>query len=146
MKSLMLLIGACVIVLLLSAVVTGVQDFRSTSYTEAHGAQVTNAATTSANITLTQDLFMDRTSEVTSVSSGLGTDVPLVYSYTAASNILVVSGLTADATRTLTVVYKIGNLTDYWGVDLASRTILTFLVLGIIGLVAGAVYHASKRE
>jgi len=146
MKSLMLLIGACIIILLLAAVVTGINDFRSTEYTEAHGLVTTAAGKTTANVTLTQDLFEDRTSEVVSVTSNITSDVPLVTTYTAATNYLHVSGLTADVSRTLTVVYKIGNLTDYYGVDLAARTVLTFMILGVIGLVAAAVYQATKRD
>jgi len=145
MKSLMLLLGACVIILLLAAVVVGVQDFRSEDYTEAHGVVTTAAGVTSANITLTQDLFMDRTSEVQSVTSNLTSDVPLSASYTSATNRLLVSGLVASETRTITVVYKIGRLDDYYAVEMASRTLLTFLILGVIGLAAGAVYQATRR-
>ena len=145
MKPVMLIIGACMIILLLAGVLTGIQDVRSTSHTDAFGSVTTAAAVTTANVTLVEDLFGDRTAEVTSVTSNLTTDIPLVYSYTAATNRLIISGLTASETRTLTVVYKIGRLTDYFGVDTAIRTWPMFLVLGVIGIIAGAVYSASKR-
>lgn len=142
----MLMLGAIMIILLLSPVVTGIQDFRSTEYTEAHGVVTTAAAVTTANVTLTQDLFEDRTSEVVSITSNVTSDVPLVTSYTAATNYLYVSGLTAATTRTLTVVYHIANLADFYGIDLAARTIMTFIILGVIGIIAAAVYNATRRE
>jgi len=145
MKSVMLILGGCVILLLLSAVMSGIQDFRSTEYTQVSGNVTTAPGATSSNVTLTQDLFMGRTSEVVSVTSSLAADVPLVNStYTSALNRIVVSGLAESNTRNLTVVYNIGNLDDYWAVDLASRTLPLFIVLGVIGVVAAAVYVASK--
>lgn len=146
MRSLMLLLGAIIIVLLLAATASALQTFRSASTTENHGAVTTTAAHTTANLTLIQDLFMDRTSEVTSISSNLTSDVPLVSKWTSSTNALYVTGLTAGATRTLTVIYKYGNLADYYAADLASRVIITFLLLGVFGLVAGAVYQATRRE
>ena len=133
------------VILLLGGVFTGIQEVRSTSHTEAFGSVTTAAGVTTANVTLVEDLFGDRTAEVTSVTSNVTTDVPLVSTYTAATNKLLISGLTASQTRTLTVVYKIGRLTDYFGVDTAIRTWPMFLVLGVIGIIAGAVYSASKR-
>jgi len=146
MRSLMLMLGAIMIILLLAPVVTGIQDFRSAEYTEAHGVVTTAAAVTTANVTLTQDLFEDRTSEVVSVTSNVTSDVPLVSSYTTATNYLYISGLTAATTRTLTVVYHIANLEDFYGIDLAARTIMTFIILGVIGIIAAAVYNATRRD
>ncbi len=146
MKPVMLLLGALVIILLLPSTVPSIQDFRSESFTEAQGSITTAAGITSANVTLTQDLFDDATSEIVSITSSDATDIPLATTYTAASNKLLVIGLNDDASRTLTIVYKIGTLTDFWGVDLASRTLLTFIILGVIGVVAAAVYQGTRRE
>ena len=145
MKPVMLIIGACMVILLMGAVLTGIQDVRSESHTEAHSLVTTAAAATTANVTLVEDLFGDRTSEVTSVTSNLTSDVPLVSTYTASNNNLLISGLTVGETRTLTVVYKIGRLTDFFSVDVAVRAWPMFLVLGVIGIIAGAVYSASRR-
>ncbi len=146
MKSLMLLLGACMIIILMAAVIEGIQDFRSEDYEEAHASVATAAGVTSANITLTNDLFGDRIQEVNSVASSLATDVPLVISYTASSNYLLVSGLTASGNRTITVDYKTGRLDDFFAADIAARSWMMFLVLGIIGVVAAAVYQATRRE
>ena len=121
MKPVLLVLGACVLLLLFPGVLGAVQDFRSEEYTEAHGAVTTAAAVTSANITLTQDLFGGRTSEVVSVTSSNTTDVPLVTTYTAASDRLLVTGLGADASRTLTIIYNIGRLDDFIGADTAAK-------------------------
>jgi len=146
MKSVMLILGGCVVILLFSAVIAGVQDFRSTEYTQVSGNVTTNPGITSANVTLVQDLFMDRNSEVESIVSSNTLDVPLVSTYTAASNRLLVTGLAESNTRNLTIVYNIANLADFWAVDLASRTLPLFIVLGVIGVVAASVYVATQRD
>jgi len=146
MKPVMLLLGACIIILLLPSIIPAIQDFRSESYTEAHGAVTTAVGVTTANLTLTQDLFLDETSQVDSASSSLGTDVPLTQTYTAASDRLLISGLTANATRTLTVIYKIGILDNYYGADLGARVWPLFLGLGIIGIAAAAVYTSTRKD
>ena len=146
MKSLMLLLGAIMIIIMMAAVATAIQDFRSEDYEESHASVTTAAGVTSANLTLTQDLFGDRTAEVNSVTSSFGPDVPLVSTYTAANNHLLISGLAASGNRTLTVDYRIGRLDDFYASDLAARSWMMFLVLGIIGVVAAAVYQATRRD
>jgi len=146
MKSVMLLLGAVVIILLLPAVLPSIQDFRSDSYEEAHGVVTTAAGVTSANLTLAQDLFLDENSQVTSITSNVTADVPLVSTYTKANDRLLITGLIAGTTRTLTVTYNTPVLGDFYGADLGTRVFPIFLVLGVIGIVAAAVYNATKRE
>ena len=146
MKSVMLLLGACIIILLLSAVIPAVNDFRSEEYTESHGVVVTGVGDTSANLTLTQDLFLKDNAQVESVTSNVTADVPLISTYTSASDKLLITGLVASTTRTLAVTYNIASLDNFYGVDLATRVIPMFLVLGVIGLVAAAVYSGTRRD
>ena len=146
MKSVMLILGACIIILLLSAVIPAINDFRSEEYTESHGVVTTGVGGTTANLTLTQDLFLDENSEVESVTSNVTNDVPLVSTYTSATDRLLITGLVASTARTLTVVYNIPSLDNYYAVDIATRVIPLLLVLGVFGLVAAAVYAGTRRD
>lgn len=146
MKSVMILLGVCIVILLLPSILPGINSFRSTSRTEEHGNVTTAVGVTSANITLAEDLFGDRTAEVTALTSSLTGDFPIASSYVAASNKLLVTGLVASGNRTLTATYNIGNLSDYYGADLGARTWPMFIVIGIIGLITAAVYAAIRRE
>jgi len=139
----MLIIGACIVILLLGAVMTGIQSFRSDEYTELHN--VTTASANSSSITLTQDLFDGETAYVT-LSSNVTGDAPRPSSYTAATNALLVVGLQPSTTRQLTVTYDYSRLSSYWGADLGARAWPLFLILGVIGVIAGAVYAAARRE
>jgi hypothetical protein len=145
MKAVGTIIGACLIILLLGAVLSGITSFRSAEYEEPHNV-TTAGGVTSANITLTQDLFNDDTAFAT-ISSNDTDDAAVPSSYTAGTNTLLISGLAASTTRQLTVTYRYGQLGDYWGADLGARAWPLILVLGVFGVVAGAVVSTySKRE
>lgn len=145
MKPVALLLGVIMIILMMAATLEGIQAFRSTSTTEAHGNIVTTSAETGDNVTLTQALFMDRTAEVTSITSNVTTDYPIASSYVSATKKLAVTGLAKSTTRTLTVTYKYGRLDDFYAADLAARSWMMFLVIGVIGVIAAAVYSGTRR-
>ncbi len=143
MKSVLLLIGAGIIILLLPAILTGVNDFRMTDYEEPHVA-TTGGAVTTADITLSQSLFGDHTYNA-SISSNITADAPIPSSYASATKILTVSGLQASQTRRLTITYKIDSLEDYYGAGIGARAWPIMLVLGVIGVIVGAVYNATRH-
>jgi len=138
----MLIIGAVMVILLLGAAMTGIRDFRSSEYTELHNV-TTGGGVTTASVNITQDLFDSETSYAT-ISSNVTTDAPIPSGYTPATNTLAISGLVASQLRQLTIVYRYGQLGDYFAADLGARTWPLFLVLGVIGVIAGAVYSAAK--
>jgi len=143
MKSALLLISALMVILLLPAGLTAINDFRMTDHTELH-VVTTVAPDTTGDVTLTQDLF--NTSVVNAeVSSNNTLDAPLAQSYASATNVLTVAGLQTDAIRTLTIVYKIDALSDYFGAQIGTKVWPLFLILGVIGLIVAAVYNATKR-
>ena len=144
MRPVMLGIGAIMIILLMGAAMTGIRDFRSSEYTELHNV-TTAANVTTDSVILTQDLFNDETSNVT-ISSNITADAPVSSGYTSATNTLAISGLVASQLRQLTVVYRYGQLGDYWAADLGARSWPIFLVLGVIGVIAGAVYAAKGNN
>ncbi len=142
----MLLLGACFILLLLPSVLPAMNQFRSTDFTEQHGTVTTAAGVTSANVTLSQDLFEDRTSEVSEITSTFVNDFPIASTYTTASNKLLVIGLAASENRTLTIKYKIGRLDDYVGADVGATTWPLMLLLGVLGVIGASIYVAYKKE
>lgn len=142
MKPIMYILGAVVIILMAPAVILSITDFRATDYEEPHNV-TTNATATTSDITLTQELFDDLTYNAT-VTSNNTADAPVPSSYATSTRVLTVSGLNADDSRRLTVSYKVSSLSPYWGADLGGRTWPLFLVLGVIGVIAGAIYAATK--
>ncbi len=143
-KSVGTIIGACLIILLLSSILVGINTFRSTDHTESHGHVETGAAVTSADVVLTLALF-DATIANATVTSNTTLDIPLVTAYTSSTKALTVTGLHASDNRTLTIAYKIGDLDSYLAADLGSRLYPVLLVLGVIGIIIGAVVNAFKR-
>jgi hypothetical protein len=143
MKSAVLLLTAMMMLILLFPVGVAATAFRSTAYTEPR-IVVTGGAATTADVVLVNDLFNDKTANVTVTSSDVD-DAPYPSGYVSATNTLTVSGLAISTTRTLTIVYQIAALEDYPGADIFMRFMFVFLILGIFGLIAGAVYNATKR-
>jgi len=142
MKTTAMIIGAVIIILLLGAVVTSLFDFRTDEQTDEFNV-TTGGGVTTADLVLSQDLYNDATVNA-NVSSNLTADAPIASTYTPGTNTLHVIGLQASDSRRLTIDYAIDGLTDYLGVGIAASTLPLFLVLGIIGIVAGAVYVATR--
>lgn len=143
MKPVMYILGSIFIILMFSATLTGLNDFRGEDETEIHNSVATAAYVTSANVTLLQDLLDDDTVGA-SVSSNLTSDAPLSHTWTDSSNRLLVSGLTASSSRQLTVTYTVSRLSNYYAVDAGSKALPIMLLLGVLGIIAGAVYAATK--
>jgi len=86
-----------------SPILAGIKTWRTVDTTE-NFIVSTGAAVTTANVTLGSDLFQDDESNVIEVSSSI-TESPVATSYTAATNVLLISALTANESRTLTINY-----------------------------------------
>jgi len=143
MKPVTLLLGAVVIILMMAAVLTAVDNFRMTEYEESH-VVTTGGAETSKTVTLSQELFSDETYNAV-VSSNVTADAPIPSSYASATQALTVTGLEASETRLLTITYQIDALEDYFGASLGARVWPLMLVLGVIGVIVGAVYNATRH-
>ncbi len=143
MRSALLVIAACLIVLLLPSTFAAINEFRSTDYVEPHTV-ATGVGVTEADVVLSQELFGGRTYNAAIASDNVS-DLPIPDSYVEATQTLTVTGLNADDTRTLTITYKIDALEYDIGVGIATRVFPIFLVLGVIGLIAGAMYNAFHR-
>ncbi len=144
MRTLMLLLGVCVIILTMSSVFAATESFRSASLTEQHDI-TTGVGENTTSVALTQALYSSTTANAT-VTSNITADAPIASSYTSSGHVLVVSGLSASNTRRLTIIYKYGTLGGYPGVDTMASMWLIFLGLGVLGVVAGAIYSAFRER
>ncbi len=144
MKSLSLIIGAVCVILLLSGALAAINDFRATEVVEQYDV-TTGAGVLSENITLVHELFGDNTLSA-SIASDSTNDTPIAYSYTSATQVLLVTGLDAGQSRRLTITYDTDGLWDYPGASLTARMWPLMIGLGIIGLVAAAVIVAVRRD
>jgi anti-sigma-K factor RskA len=117
----------------------GIKGWRTDDTTQAF-VVVTAAGATTANVTLTSDLYQDKASEVISISSN-ETEAPVATSYDSATNHLLVSALNAATTRTLTVEYYAD--TDSTVMN-AIGPFLAVLIIG--GLALATVYGVWKAK
>lgn len=124
------IIGVLCIFLLLGAfskpIIDGIKGWRTNDTTQSFAVD-TAAAVTTANVTLAYDLYQAAVPEVISIISTLGTDSPSSTTYTEATKVLLVSGLIAAESRTLTINYYAE--TD----DSVMRVLGPFLGVLIIG-------------
>lgn len=144
MKSASLLFAALILTLMLTGMLAAGNDFRSRDYTEPH-IVTTGGGITTSDITLSQVLFSSATANCV-ITSNNTADAPIPFSYVSGTKILTVSGLAASAVRNLSIVYRIDALTDWPGASLIFRFMPMLLIVGIIGLICGAIYQVSRRE
>lgn len=144
MKSPLLLVSAVLVIFLLPATLLSINEFRSVDYGPEPHIIDTAVGVTEADIILSQDLLSGRTANVTLASNNTD-DAPIPSIYVAATHTLTIIGLNPDDTRTMQVTYKIGALGDYWGADVGTRVWPMLIIVGIFGLMAGAVYNATRR-
>ena len=142
MKSATSLIAAGIILLMLPAIMLAIDQFRLTD--QADPFLVPSGANSTA-VTLSQELFNDDTSNVSSIASNITTDAPIASSYVSATQALTITGLQTGSDHYLTVTYSIDNLGDYFGAAAGSRVLPVLLILGILCIVGGAGYQAFRR-
>ena len=102
-----ILVGIIALFLLIgpfsTPIIDGIHDWRS-SDTSQNEVVATAAAVTTANVTLDFDLYQASTGEVQSITSTIE-ESPVASSYDEDSKVLLVSSLTAETSRTLTINY-----------------------------------------
>ena len=143
MKAASNLIAAGIIILLLPAMLLGIDQFRLVDQVDPFTVD-TGGAVTTANVTLSQDLYGNQTRNA-SVSSNVTADAPIASGYVSATNVLNITGLQDSAAHYLTVTYSIDRLGDYFGAGVAAKVIPVLLILGILCIVGGAGYQAFGR-
>lgn len=144
MKSLSLIIGASIVILLFSGVLAAINEFRSTDIQACYDV-TTGANETSTSISLVHELFGDNTISAV-VTSNITDDAPIPYSYTSNTKALNITGLEESEARRLTIDYLTDGLWDYPGASLVARMWPILLGLGEFGLIIAAVYAALRRD
>lgn len=143
MKTVALMIGAIILMLLMPATIESIDNFRLTDQVDIFDT-TTGVADTDSEVTLSQELFGGETRNAT-VTSNVTADAPIASSYVSATRVLTVTGLEASESHRLTITYKIDGLTQYWGAGTGARVWPIMLILGVLGVIAGAVYNATRR-
>jgi hypothetical protein len=129
MSTVMLIVGIAVSVLFFPMVLSSMDSIQFASNT--------GTGETTADVVLSTALYNDDNGHVTSITSTVGTDVPVAGTYVAATKTLTVTGLTASESRTLTVIYDSDNLSDYTGLGTIvslSPLIIWLVILGALGI------------
>ena len=142
MRAVLIMFGALFLLIVMPYLFFSVHDARSDAFEESFAEVATGAGATSANLSLSYNLFADEPANVNTVSSNITADTPSGSVYYTAGDILTVSGLSSNATRTLTVNYDIASVTlaELPSVDPLLLALTYWWILAILGLVAGAVY------
>ncbi len=117
----------------------GIKDWRSDPYTESFLA-VTAGGVTSANVTLSYDLYQAKTANVARITSSNGGDTPVASAYDEDNIRLTISGLAAGTSRTLTTTYD--GETD----DPVMRIIGPFILAIIVLIVLYALFHGVLKK
>lgn len=119
----------------------GIKGWRTNDTTEAHSV-VTGAGVTTANVTLTDELFQDSTAEVIAITSNITGENPVATSYVSATQVMLVSALNPSATHTLTVNYYAETEST---VVRIIGPFLSFLIFGfLLFCIIGAVFKFGR--
>ena len=146
MKVVIGIIGIAIVMVVFPIIMAATHDVQSDNQTQVFAGVVTGAGETSANVTLTYELYNDAVAYVTSITSSLETDVPVASSYNSATKALTVGGLTAASTRTLTVNYENEALVNFTGMDAIVGITPLLIWVSIIAVVVGGIYLAFRSK
>ena len=144
MRSVAILLGVVVIMLLSPAIIDSVADFRTDEYTAQYD-MTTSVNETDTDITLTEAVFGNATANI-EVSSNVTADAPVASAYVSATKIVTISGLEDDTSHRLTLIYPVTGLGDYIGAGVGAGALPLLLILGLFGLIAAAVYSGTRGD
>ncbi|BAS31173.1 hypothetical protein [Dehalococcoides mccartyi] len=121
-------------------------DLQVDTVSEAKTAVTTGVGETSADVVLVNELYRDRATSVTSITSTVLTDVPVAGTYTAATRTLEVTGLTQSETRTLTINYDMDALEEWTMMSLFVGWTPVLILFGVFALIGGSVWALFHRQ
>lgn len=122
-----------------------VTDVRTDEQTDAFTVS-TGAGVTNGTVTLSQELWLDATSSIESLTSDLGTDNPVAGTYTVATRNLNVTGLTENTSRNLSIAYEYAALSDFEGMDSIASFSPFLLMIALILLPVFAIWWMFKNR
>lgn len=97
---------ACLVLLFMfgTTISNGIHDWRVDAITQTELLE-TDISETTGTVTLDRDPLNNSVNEISSITSSLS-ETPIVESYTTSTNALLLSNLTENDNRTLTIVYS----------------------------------------
>ncbi len=131
----------CILALLAFAtpISNGIHNWRTDDVTQTFSV-TTGAAETTANIVLLRDLFNAATTEIQTTSSSIS-ETPIPGTYTSATKTLVLTNLTVNQTRTITLAYYSESEDEYMRII---GPFLLFLIFG--GIIGAIIYNALHKS
>lgn len=135
------IVGIMVCIYMFPTMMDSLHDLRTNDQTDAFSVD-TGGGVTNSSVTLSQDLWEGGTEYVDSVTSDLGTDNPVTNTYTSATNALLIEGLTASASRNLTVIYGIAALDEYSGMEEFTGLAPLIIFVIILGIAGAAIWRS----
>ena len=137
------IIMVAVMFILFPIVMDSSHELQTDSYTQSYNS-TTGVGELTDDVVLTEALWSDSNTYVTSVASDNVADTPVAGTYVAGTQTLTVTGLVASDSRVLTLVYEYDGLTDYTGMGAIVAVAPLLLFLGVIGAVIGGLYVGFK--
>lgn len=130
------LLFAMIAMVFIPAVVTSSHETITNEYTDT-GNITTGVGETSGNMTLTEDLYLDRLASILTLTSTHGADNPVATSYNSTTNILIVGGLIASQTRLITCTYEYNSSDEFPNSTQVMQMVPTMVVLALLALIVG---------
>ncbi len=127
---------------LLGLMETGIIDLRTESVTQT-SVETTAPGVTTADMVLTHDLFRDDVTYIVTVTSSIA-ETPAATAFDPETDTLTVSALTEDATRTLTIRYKMER--EDVIMQVLGPFLLVLLVGGVLAALFWDVWSSRKRR
>ena len=142
MKSLIIVFAALLVIIAFPLLFDSIDDARVDHFTQNVAGLTTGAGGYTSNATLSRALYDDDAANVVSVTSNTTADSPSADSYNSVSRLLIIGGLVASTTRTISITYEIDStvLDDYVGMGVFLTLFIWLVVFIVLGLLVGAVY------
>ena len=140
------IIGIAIVMIIFPLIMDSTHDVQADTDVDTFAAVTTGAGVYEADVVLTEDLYNDDNSYVTSVTSDNGGDTPVAGTYVAGTNTLTVTGLAESDTRDLTVTYEYGALDNYTGMDAIVGMTPLLIWVAILAMLGAGTWFAMKGK
>lgn len=135
-----------VIIVMFPLILDGADSTLRDSQTDvATGVASSGTPNYSGTMSLSQPLYDDSVSYITSVSSSSGTDTPVASTFDSSTDILTVTGLSYTGTRTLTTAYQYDQTDSYTGLGAIVEIAPMILWISVIIGVGMSVFFAYRK-
>jgi len=138
------IIGISICLIIFPIVMDSAHSIQTESQADSYNV-TTGAGETSADVTLTRDLWAHNVTAVTNFTSTEATDVPVASSYVEATRALTVGGLAESKTRTLSVTYDTDRLGGYVGLSSLAGVMPLIIFIGIFFGSGASIYSGVKN-